>query len=329
MDSEDQRAGRPAAVSQREAARNGGDTGPRLALAVTLVFALLAAGALGVAWLAGGGAAREGIGKAGVNGEIAFVRSRGRVADIVALDTGSQQIRPMTSGSGNASTPSWSSDGRRLAYAWRDPRQGGYQLRVMSADGAADAALTDPVAIDGSPSWSPAGDRIVFSSNRDAPGFGVYVIRLDGSTPVRLADGTAPAWSPNGDRIAFVGLVEGAPDILTMRPDGTDVRNVTRHAADDVDPAWAPDGRSLVFASDRAGGFDLYRIELGRDTATRLTSGPDDDRGPAVSPDGRLVVFSRTTQGSANLWWIEEGTVRRLTADALFDADPSWRPLTR
>ena len=262
------------------------------------------------------------------DGMIAFVRSTGRESDLLAVEPPDGSVRPLVTGRGSVSTPAWSADGRSLAYAWRDPTEGGYRIRVADADGSNERSLTPGDAIDASPTWSPAGDRLAYSSNRGGPRFGIYLIGRDGSNPVRLTDGQAPAWSPTGDWIAFVGLVDGGGDLFLVRPDGNGLRSLTSGPADDVDPAWTPDGTAIVFASDRAGNYDLYRVELVDGTVQPLLSEPGDDRDPAVSPDGRRVVFSRTSAGTADLWVLDVGgTTTRLTNDRRFDADPAWQPL--
>ncbi len=304
-------------------------TKPRGWMAVAL-GGLLVAGAVAlalIAWIAGVGPDAPGPIGTSANGPIAFVRSAGREADLLEVEAISGEERVWFAGRGTVSTPAWSADGRSLAYAWRDPTAGGYRIRVADADGSNDRPVTPGDAIDASPAWSPEGDRIAFSSNRDGPRFGVFVMAADGSAPVRLVDGQDPAWSPTGEWIAFVRLVDGARDVFLIRPDGRDLRNITAGRADDTDPAWTPDGTGIIFASDRGGDFDLYRTRPEGGTVTRLTEGSEDDRSPAVSPDGALVAFSRQTSSSADLWVVgEDGVERRLTDDPLFDVDPAWQP---
>lgn len=70
---------------------------------------------------------------------------------------------------------------------------------------------------------------------------------------------TSPAISPDGRWLLFVGnsLIE-APgfkysntDLFVARPDGTDMRQLTYHAADDLSPVWSNDGRYIYFVSQR------------------------------------------------------------------------------
>ena len=65
--------------------------------------------------------------------------------------------------------------------------------------------------------------------------------------------------------IAFWSAEDGDREIYIMRPDGTDVRQLTVNDENDWDPAWFPDGTRIVFHFDRDGdGTEIYRIRDGR-----------------------------------------------------------------
>ena len=159
------------------------------------------------------------------------------------------------------------------------------------------------------PSWSPAGDRLVFSD-----GLRLLVWAVGSGQAVAIPgtdDGVQAAWSPDGEWIAFTRLERGAPRafecahwtplgpvctqdrveypiadrIVTLaRPDGSEV--VTLAQGDD--PAWTPDSDRLVFR--RSGRLWM----IGRD-GSGLTDLPDTEGGrePAVSPDGTELAFAR------------------------------------
>ena len=60
--------------------------------------------------------------------------------------------------------PSWSPDGKRIAFA---ALEGNLDIYVMDANGRNPQNLTNNRHHDESPSWSPDGERIAFSSSRD------------------------------------------------------------------------------------------------------------------------------------------------------------------
>ena len=95
----------------------------------------------------------------------------------------------ITSGDADNYLPSWSPDGKRIAYTSR-PSSGVLQIYVMNADGTGQTDLTNgATASDWGPAWSPDGTKIAFTSDRDG-NREVYVMNADGSDPVNL---TAPA----------------------------------------------------------------------------------------------------------------------------------------
>jgi dipeptidyl aminopeptidase/acylaminoacyl peptidase len=103
----------------------------------------------------------------------------------------------------------------------------------------------DSEAGDFGPSWRPDGRKIAFMSDRvtaDNPegDFEIFVMNADGSGVLQLTvntlDDELPSWSPDGRKLVFqrdfdpvVGEVDH--DILTMQPDGTRQRNLTRPRA--------------------------------------------------------------------------------------------------
>ncbi|MFQ5689295.1 MAG: hypothetical protein ACE5HQ_03375 [Gemmatimonadota bacterium] len=133
------------------------------------------------------------------------------------------------------------------------------------------------------PSYSPDGRRLAF----EATPLGqqqIYVQELAGggrpaliSRYVQGERGSAagPDWSPRGDRIAYSGWVDGAFQIFTVNPDGTERRILTSRGINE-DPSWAPDGRHLVFSSEQRTGRGLWILDTVTGRTRILVSGHDD-----------------------------------------------------
>lgn len=156
-------------------------------------------------------------------------------------------------------SPSWSPDGKRIAFETNRFRIG-TEIAVMNADGSAVMNLSrSPRPFnDIWPAWSPDGTRIAFVRNVGIPlvASDVFVMNADGTnqrnltkTPTR--EEGRPTWSPDGMRIAFPSgrLESGRSQLFVMNADGTGRRRISaRPTSFDSDPAWAPDGLRIAFS---------------------------------------------------------------------------------
>ena len=107
----------------------------------------------------------------------------------------------------SAFTPSWSPDGKKLAFSVENPR-GMWAVHVANADGSHDVQLTDPILIGGSPAWSPDGKLIAFDEFADQGRQQIFVMDANGYHVRQLTNSPNwscghPSWSPEGEQIAF------------------------------------------------------------------------------------------------------------------------------
>jgi len=172
--------------------------------------------------------------------------------------------------------PTWSPDGRRIAFA-SDRGGSEWHIYVMDADGSNVIQLAEGQT----PAWSPDGSHIAFTGRGDTSGAYVLLMDPDGANVVPLAPGYEPAWSPDGTRIAFARR-----GIFTMRTDGTEVVQVvgdsdttpTPHT-----PAWSPDGTKIAFACVIDAG-EIFVVDTDGSHLIRLTDDTVNDAYPAWVP---------------------------------------------
>jgi len=88
---------------------------------------------------------------------------------------------------------------------------------------------------------------------------GLILVSLYGGSSI--ASENASDGTHSGTKIVFISNSEGNLDLLTMRPDGTERRQLTSGAADDREPDWSPDGSRVVFTSNRDGDYEIHSVK--------------------------------------------------------------------
>ena len=105
-----------------------------------------------------------------------------------------------------------------------------------------------------------------------------------------------PDFSPDGRRIVFRSMRDGNAEIYVMNADGTGAQRLTHHEATDTMPAFSSAGDRVAFTSFRDGNFELYTIAFDEDgrpgPPERLTRNPGLDMHPRFSPDDEWVLFT-------------------------------------
>lgn len=151
-----------------------------------------------------------------------------------------------------------------------------------------------------SPSWSPDGKCIVFSSIDKGGNNDLYILEVATRTLTRL----------------------------------------TNDFYSDNDPAWAPDGRFIAFSSDRnpygrRGKFNLFLYDLQSAGVEYLTVGDQSYFAPSWSGDGKRLAFTSDIDGAQNVWVMDLAerldaqslqpvTMRKITRFSTAAFDPSW-----
>jgi TolB protein len=153
------------------------------------------------------------------------------------------------------STPSWSPDGRQIAFA-REIRHERQNLWVIPAAGGTAQPLTKASQFGQYyPRWSPDGRMIVFMQT--VPPYITWDLHVLRVRTGKVTDLTSdphnefdPAWSPDGKRIVFASDAAshaGFRSLYVIAADGSGLRRLTTGAADDSMPSWSSDGRTIIF----------------------------------------------------------------------------------
>jgi Tol biopolymer transport system component/DNA-binding winged helix-turn-helix (wHTH) protein len=233
-------------------------------------------------------------------------------------------------------SPSFSRDGRHLAYA---SRHGiiNYSVDVVELSAnyfpnGPPRRLTPPIVrLGGSPAWTRDGKSLVYADTQ-LP-FALWRVGIAGDRPperieIGGREASMPATAASRDRLAFVRVRRNThiERFEVGRPSEPVLESSFAH---DYSPQFSPDGRRFAFASDRSGeGFEVWLAEADGSKLVQLTRGPGLVQGaPRWSPDGRRIVFdSLGADGRWDIWTIgaDGGSPRRLTQGPGDEQGPIW-----
>ncbi len=235
----------------------------------------------------------------GLTGRIVYSSVEG---DLWIVEADGSNRRQLTdSGAGVDYSPTWSPDGKRIAFRTTrgesPPGVDPSNIFIINVDRSGERQLT-PARGEAAgglfPAWSPDGRSIAYSN-----GSGINLIRPDGSGRQQLGvPGECSVWSPDGSKLMFcsngINRGEGVDnwDVFVMDADGSHVRRLTRHVAQDYPGAWSPDGTQIAFFSRRDGYGDVYVMDADGSNVRRVTNEPGAQAVDAWIPDGRLVIGS-------------------------------------
>jgi imidazolonepropionase-like amidohydrolase/Tol biopolymer transport system component len=223
--------------------------------------------------------------------------------------------RRLTSGEGLEAWPSFSRDGKSVAFVrWTDEGLG--RIVVASANGSGEKVITSQPGHYALPKFSPDGKAIVFEKRGGgyltAPEYsdaqGIYRVAASGGTAELVADsGAMPQFGPANDRVFMVEFGGGGRSLVSTNLDGDDKRT---HAQGDLASEFhvSPDGRLVAFRQN----YEVFVMPL-------MPGG----QAVSVSEKGGSLPITRASTGGADyIGWTDGGkTLTWTMGPVLYRAD--------
>ena len=221
------------------------------------------------------------------------------MSQIFVMNADGSRVRRISRNEGEAyCSPTWSPDGKRIAFVTRDQCTGSSKriaLYVMNADGSAERKVA--AGVGWGSDWSPGSEKIAYDTWDVDHGESIYVLDLRSGVRDRLAEGASPSWSPDGRRLAFARdadtRVSQSPfdDLFVINADGSGEQRVA-HLEDRATNVgtidWAPSGSWLIFDGWYAEGegSDIYVAKPNGSALFRLTTSGE-NASPSWRPNPR------------------------------------------
>jgi len=217
-----------------------------------------------------------------------------------------------------------------IVYASTPQTARSWDLFTVAADGGQIRRLTDSKETEQHPSWSPDGQKILFTRGDAMSNIDIYVMQEDGSDVIRLTEhgqrDQRACWSPDGTQIAWVSQRDGEKAVWIMDSNGSNKRKLVSGR----EPSWSPDGKRVAFTSSVFHDNDeIYVINTDGSNRVRLTNNRKFDWFPAWDPMGRRVSFNSEQFGGQELMLsLADGTgrIRITNAEKTYEQESVFSP---
>ncbi|MGO4550755.1 Tol-Pal system beta propeller repeat protein TolB [Lysobacter sp. 2RAF19] len=226
-------------------------------------------------------------------------------------------------------SPSWSPDGKRLAYVSFDRGNSSIYIQNLTTSGR--ELIASFRGINGAPSFSPDGTKLAMTLSKSGNPE-VYVMTLGSKQLSQITNhfgiDTEPVWSADGGTIYFTSDRGGKPQIYQASSSGGGATRLTFAGSYNARATVSADGKKIATAQ---GNGNTYRIALmDRTMGNRWTplSPGNLDESPSFAPNASMLLYAAKEGGHSVLYTVSaDGRARaKLPVQGASVQEPAWGP---
>jgi TolB protein len=234
-------------------------------------------------------------------------------------------------------SPSWSPDGRRLAYASFEGDQESVFVQTLRT--GTRERVSARRGVNSSPAFSPDGRLLAITLSGDNGNLDIFTLDLATQVLRQLttdaAIDTEATWSPDGRTIFFNSDRSGGPQIYKVGAEpGSRAQRVTFDSGPyNARPRLSPDGKLIAVVNGANNTFQIGVFDAGTGMAVGkfpLTNGKLDES-PSFAPNGAQIIYAARVNGRGVLASVTtDGRIQQQIASVAGDVrEPVWGPYPR
>lgn len=269
------------------------------------------------------------IGEEGIsNTRLVFVTDLGDRKELAWVDYDGFGFRQLTSSQTINLSPSWSGDGKKIAFTSFTAENTNLMLLDLVAGNI--STISSAEGLNTAPAWSPDGKKIAYTMTCDGNAE-IYTLELKNNSLQRLTNHPAiessPSWAPSGRELVFTSDRTGSPQIYVMDADGANVRRLSFTGTYNDSPVWSPKADRIAYVARVEGQFHIFTMDIYGENLQQITTGPGNHEDPCWAPDGFRLAFASNRDGRWDIYTINwDGTELRKITQSGKNISPSWSP---
>jgi TolB protein len=227
-------------------------------------------------------------------------------------------------------SPSWSPDGRKLAYVSFD--RGNSSIYIQNLTSTGRELVASFRGINGAPSFSPDGSKLALTLSKSGNPE-IYVMDLGSKTLRQITNhfgiDTEAVWSADGGSLYFTSDRGGKPQIYKAAASGGGATRLTFQGSYNARATVSADGKKIATAQGNGNAYRiaLFDSSLGGGRWTPLSPGSLDES-PSFAPNASMLLYAAKEGGRSVLYTVSaDGRARaRLPVEGANVQEPAWGP---